>query len=251
MGNKGEISASIDETIKEKTKSPFYGSFILSWIIINWKLLYILIFISSDKIFEKANLLKNEYITNLLPPIKSWEHWLNFAIYPFLLSIFIFWVLPFITREFYKKSIRNSIRLEKIRLDETTEKTEQVTKLVEKETALIAQEVEQSKQKKRAKAEDPEILWEREFKDFQKNVVYSRLGEIVNVLYDNGGRTIKYINNTRIRQVNANTLAVLDTKGLIKIIEEDIDEPEKIELTEKGRFFLDRYLSEKDKDYDL
>lgn len=45
-----ELKKSISAILYERTTSPLFGSFILSWTVWNWKIFYITLFISEDKI---------------------------------------------------------------------------------------------------------------------------------------------------------------------------------------------------------
>lgn len=56
----GDLKKSITDIIFERTTSPLYGTLILSWLVWNWKILYLTLFISQDKI----NITKIEYIEN-------------------------------------------------------------------------------------------------------------------------------------------------------------------------------------------
>lgn len=45
-----EIKKSINSTLYERITSPFYGTLIISWAIWNWKIIYLTIFVSENKI---------------------------------------------------------------------------------------------------------------------------------------------------------------------------------------------------------
>ncbi|HEY9083702.1 MAG: hypothetical protein COA31_005490 [Flavobacteriales bacterium] len=68
-----DISKSIKSILYERTKSPFYGAFLLSWLIWNWELLYYFI-IYDENFYEKVSCIKENYIGwnyNLLFPFYS------------------------------------------------------------------------------------------------------------------------------------------------------------------------------------
>lgn len=54
-----DIKKSISAILYERTTSPLFGTFIISWVICNWKIIYLTFFISEDKI----EINKIDYIT--------------------------------------------------------------------------------------------------------------------------------------------------------------------------------------------
>ena len=81
-----KIKSTVESTVKERIKSPFYGTFIISWIICNWKIFVVLFFISSDDL--RSN--KLEYISNeLIDPYLG-------IIYPLLATILLILIIPWI-----------------------------------------------------------------------------------------------------------------------------------------------------------
>lgn len=57
-----EIKKSINSTLYERITSPFYGTLIISWSIWNWKIIYLTIFVSEDKIpIDKINYIVANY----------------------------------------------------------------------------------------------------------------------------------------------------------------------------------------------
>lgn len=88
------IKKSINSTLYQRTTSPFYGTVILSWIIWNWRIIYLTFFISEDKIetdkisyiiehfSETENLIINPLISTLIlltliPFVSNGAFWLN------------------------------------------------------------------------------------------------------------------------------------------------------------------------------
>ena len=86
-----DLKKSFDQIIYERTASPFYGSFIISWCLWNWKIIYLTFFVSQDKI---------DYIVTNFSAFK------NIFIFPLLSSIFIITLVPFITNGAYWLSLK-------------------------------------------------------------------------------------------------------------------------------------------------
>lgn len=89
-----EIRKSINSILYERTTSPFYGTLIISWLIWNWQIVYLTLFVSEDKIstdkisFIKENLCEVNYlltfpiistivILTLIPFVSNGAYWLN------------------------------------------------------------------------------------------------------------------------------------------------------------------------------
>lgn len=85
------IKKSLSAILYERTSSPFYGALIISWILWNWKIVYLTFFISENKI--KTN--KISYITENFADI---HHLLT---YPILSTIVILTLIPFVSNGAY------------------------------------------------------------------------------------------------------------------------------------------------------
>lgn len=79
-----DLKKSFDQIIHERTTSRFYGSFIISWSLWNWKIIYLTFFVSQNKIDTN----KIDYIINNFSNVG------NILIFPFLSSIFIITIVP-------------------------------------------------------------------------------------------------------------------------------------------------------------
>ncbi|TDP04070.1 hypothetical protein [Flavobacterium sp. 245] len=88
-----EIFQSIYDSYRDRIKSPFVGSFILSYLIFNWKILAIL-FYSDWPIHCRIEWIEDQYC--------NWRnHWENYLI-PFLIALFYVLGLPYINLGFDK-----------------------------------------------------------------------------------------------------------------------------------------------------
>ena len=81
-------------TANQRIKSPFFGSFIFSWLIVNWKpIVYFLL--SNDKISIKINYIE-----------KSYEFLQNSLLYPLVLSFVYVVIFPFLNQFIHWLTIR-------------------------------------------------------------------------------------------------------------------------------------------------
>ncbi|MCF6294695.1 MAG: hypothetical protein L3J25_03280 [Flavobacteriaceae bacterium] len=88
----GEEIDSVKKEIKERLTSPFWGKFILSWFIWNWKIPYVTFFV------KEVNLEENrlEYISRYLKPDDFWGFIIVYII-PLIITAVLIWVIPYIS----------------------------------------------------------------------------------------------------------------------------------------------------------
>ncbi|TMM31135.1 hypothetical protein FDT66_03980 [Polaribacter aestuariivivens] len=89
-----ELLETIFSTANQRIKSPFFGSFIFSWIIINWKPIFYFL-LSDDKINTKINIIQDKY-----------EFFQNSLLYPLLLSFIYVVVFPYINQFIHWLTLR-------------------------------------------------------------------------------------------------------------------------------------------------
>lgn len=232
LGEGSEFIQSTHDALQERITSPFYGYFLVSWLIFNWRLVYVAFLIDQETLFEKTGMLRIEYLNSLLPKIFSLELIMQFFILPFLLTILFFWVFPYVTRIFYKKSLLNQQRLSIIAINVSRQEKAEETKLSQEETNLLMQENRRAQEENKIRTTSPEVLWEREFRNFRKTNMYDQFTQIYRLIY-------QYSGNLNSIPVPTNILAYAHANGLIKYNETNV---RRIELTEKGTFFVKLYL---------
>lgn len=230
-----EILSSLHADFKERLASPVYGVFIITWSIVNWEFVYTALFVSEEKIWEATEgVLKNTYLKESFFNYVSFEFYLRLLV-PAFLTWLIIWHLPkYITLPAFKQSeinrnekfkILNQIKLEssKLELKQVTLEGEKIEK--EEEVGRL----------KNQRAVD-------EYNKLKVNPLFTQFSKVVDIIYSSGGKTGEWENGYYMKKINPNLLALLDTKGLIKISE--IDREETIEFTSLGRDVFALYLDE-------
>lgn len=228
LGTDNELTDSIVIASEERITSPFYGYFVISWIIVNWRLIYIAFFVRGEDIFKKTNLLSNEYLFFNIPSFRTVGYWLDFLIYPFIATLFIFWLMPYITRIYFLKNIRNKKALKLIELNENKEIKKEEKELVVAEKNLIKEEVEKAKQIKRAIIEAPEVLWLKEYEQFVKNNLFYEFKKVMQKVYQIDSQVT----------LSASMVAFLDLNDIGSVA----GWQQNVTLTDKGKFFARRFL---------
>ena len=82
---------SINKILYERLTSPFYGTFILSWLIWNWRIIYLTFFVSENKIDTD----KISYIISNFSELK------HIVFLPLISTIILITVFPFFTNRAY------------------------------------------------------------------------------------------------------------------------------------------------------
>lgn len=235
LDNGNEVVESTEGAFKDRLASPFYGYFVLSWLLVNWKIPYAAFFLDQSIIQQKTGLLRNEYVESLFPQSYSWTFMIYFIALPFVLTVLTFWVFPFITRFFFQKNIRNKIALQVIELKERNKVTKQKRDVVKEDTALLVSEAKRAKEFQKIAEDNPEIGWEREFKNFRSSRLYFLFKQIVDTVYSHNG----YVQDGAF-SLDREMLVYTDSNGLTRMVGIN-----KIELTGKGKYFVKRYSEDK------
>ncbi|MCE3230035.1 MAG: hypothetical protein K0S32_4586 [Bacteroidetes bacterium] len=93
-----DIKKTIGSILYERAVSPFYGTFLCSWIIWNWKIVYLTLFVSE----KKLSVSKLDYITTNLFNTNY------LLIYPLISTIVLLTILPFVSNAAYWMTLRFS-----------------------------------------------------------------------------------------------------------------------------------------------
>ena len=86
---------SFNSILNERLTSPFYGTLIISWLIWNWRIIYLTIFVSEKNI-------KEDKISYIMENFSDIEHIL---IYPLISTVLLILIIPFITNGAYWVSL--------------------------------------------------------------------------------------------------------------------------------------------------
>lgn len=151
-----DIKKSISAILYERTTSPLFGTFIISWLVFNWKIVYLTLFISEDKI--EVN--KIDYITT------NYNNEWNLIWYPLISTFLLITIIPiFSNGAYWLTIIYNKWKIEK---KKEIELSQQLT--LEQSIALRKQVSDQESQFERIlSGKDLEIKQFREIIEFNKS----------------------------------------------------------------------------------
>ena len=161
----------------------------------------------------------------------------EFLFLPFILTFVFFWLMPVVSRFFYRKHIRNKIKLERIKADETAAS-------VRAESEILKAEVEKAKVKEEAGIISPGILWREEYEKFREHPLFDKFKEVIDCVYSYEGKINYHEYESEIQDwitfnLSQEMLIYADVNGLIN------RNVNTITLTEKGKEFVRYYTNEK------
>ncbi len=114
MSNIDEIKNSFKTNLYDRISSPLYGTFIASWSVWNWKIIWVTIFVS-EKHLHSNNVILNkvDYI------VTFYCNWIDNFIIPLMLTGLFIWLVPYISELAYKAHLKFSHS--KLKLKQKTE----------------------------------------------------------------------------------------------------------------------------------
>lgn len=143
-----ETKKSVESILTQRLSSPFYGTLIISWLIWNWKIIYLTIFISEDNITGT----KIDYI------IKNYNDIWHIVWFPLISTVLLLTVIPLVTNHAYwldliytnwRETKKQSVEMKQLlTLEQSVKLREQIINLEKSYDTLLAQkdsEIEQLK----------------------------------------------------------------------------------------------------------
>lgn len=229
-----DIGKSFCKNLNDRISSPFYGAFMVSWLIWNWKIWYVTFFIDSELLLKKEGILKIDYILKLYPQETLLENgFIRLIILPFLSAWFFVYIFSKVTCKFYERSLEteNKNKLAKNKKDK--EFLESVGEKLEVEKSILIKQAEVKEEKIKSEKSQEE-KWLDEYNQFKQMNIFPSFVYIVNSIYEYSGR-VEAIN--RAFKIPQGILVYAHTNGLVSY--DKIQS--RIELTEKGKFFVKQF----------
>jgi hypothetical protein len=234
----GDLIDSITKWIKERTTSPMYGTFVFSVILWNWEFFYVLFWQNDEKLSVPAI----EYVQlNYILEVSRWEHVLYFFVFPLISTYIIVWWLPIVNNWVHKKHLsfyyKKKIIIDEAKL-EYEKKQEENLKIYSK---IKKDQVEVKKEINKNISDEEKMLMA--FNDFKNMKSYHGLmKQVKDSIYDNNGKVLEHDGINWVQHVSVDNLAIADSKKIINIL--GVGSNRRIELTEKGKFFMEKYLED-------
>jgi|SRR3989339_307992 len=240
-----EISGSFYNNLNDRIKSPFYGSFIVSWCVWNWKVLYITFFVDSNLLLSSKNILKIDYIRELYTwnSIDYYTYGVShLLIFPLVSSYVVIYWIPKMTSLFYEKSLENENKNREIKLKKDQEFLKRKEEFLEIEKKVLKKEAEVEIEKVKTE-KTQEKIWDEEYDKFKETKYFQFFNQLKSSIYSHSGRTFSNPAGHRHDIISADMKAYLDANKIIDI-GKDKNGYEIATLTEKGKHFMKKYTSE-------
>lgn len=132
-----EFKKSVSSIFEERITSPFYGSFIFSWIIWNWKIIYLTIFVSQDNI-QPSN--KIDFI------LQNYANWWHLIVLPFVSAVVLVTLVPWFSNRLFKINLYYEKERTTWREDSDSSRRLTVEQSAQIRNDLLEQELKHQKQ---------------------------------------------------------------------------------------------------------
>lgn len=243
--------SSVSSWWNEKTSSPLYFTYLVFFIVWNWRFFQI-IFLEDGALFASPRL---EYIQSNLffsVPFSTstpvlvgilLEGMINFCWHigpPALLTFFAIKYLPILHKLAFDIHIKNYFaRRDAYRSADLVYQKGETARLTEEATEKALQYKQKTKIERIEKAKTQEEKWSEDFEDFKKTSLFDNFKQIVHSVYKNSGRT--WWGN---EIMDSNIKAFADARGLIIISANKNNGGDMVSLTDKGKYFVAKFLAD-------
>jgi hypothetical protein len=238
---------SLSESIRKRATTVTLGTYTLFWLLFHWQGVYTTLFVGEDLIFEKYAMLKNEYVNEYF---FGWQGMLDWPFYagwilPLLLTGLWVWFLPkLVLIHFFRREREYKTSKQLVIIREDVKVEEERAKYANARRVTLRAEEQAIKQEQEIVKLDPRALEAEDYEQFKSTIFYTQFGLIIQAIYEHGGHYREYTTGgfeTEDPGISADLLAAADANGLIEIDNDN----ETMQLTDKGRYFVKRYQSDK------
>lgn len=236
-----EIINSFNGVLKKRLTTPIYGTFLVSWLILHWEFIFVIFFVSEDKIWQSTGLLKNDYLIREFFNFSNWHFYLSWIL-PFILTWLVIWKFPgWISLPAFRKEEEYRLAKSRIRIAEQKKLEAEEIKLEQEKKKKLDIVSETIQKEKEIQKSDPSIIWKEEYVLFKRTQYYSDFNLLIESVYQRNGDIHWYKENTGLRtSLPKGVLAYSHANGLVEFSSGN----KVISLTEKGKFFVKQFSSD-------
>ena len=234
---------SFSKWFNEKTSSPLYFTYIAFFVAWNWKFFQI-IFLEDASVFSvpRIEYMDSHFLFSFSIPW-AW-HWIVVVcvwfvntlwhiLPPVAFAFLSIKYLPFAHKWAFDIYVENHFERKRVyreaNLNYEKDKTENLKEVAsEKKKQAVQKNII-------AKSQTNEEVWGREYEEFKKTTFFDQFSHLKTVIYENAGLLRS--------NFSSEMKAYCDTNGIISI-KDDKFSNERASLTEKGKYFMKRYINE-------
>lgn len=220
------------EYLKEKANSTIIISLILFYGLCNCRWIFTSLFTDQNLIFEKYNMLKNEYIYEKFQELHPDNPWFWICtITPFILTyLYVWWAPKLIINPAYKQQVHYATERRGYKIKEENALLSLQHDTIKRESKNTEELIQLESKKEELNRTNPSRMLDEEYQAFKQNKNWTiALNELRMIIYGNYGNVPN--------DSNAELLMLLDINELI---EPGGLNTGQIYITEKGKEFLKR-----------
>jgi|SRR3989344_2445801 len=239
-----EIFNSIIKTANGRLTNSLYGTFFISWLVFHWNFVFSIFLLDDEKILQISGLLKNDYLWQKYFNLSDLYFWFSWVM-PFILTYIIIWKLPkWILLDAYDKTEEYETEKKIIKITQQRKIEQEDVKLQEQTAKKVTAVAKQVIEEKKIKEADPTIGWSEDYEKFKKLDFAHKFSKIIESYYKRQGNIVFYNDyNQIVFEISEDILAYVHSNGIVDI-DKDLN---KIEMTEKGKYFINRFLEDPNK----
>lgn len=238
-----EIINSITEVSKARLTNSLYGTFFVTWLVFHWNFIFSIFALSDDKILQMHGLLKNDYLIQHYFNVGDWYFWFSWVM-PFIFTYIIIWKLPsWILLDAYGKTEEYEVGKKIIKIVQQRRVEQEKAKLEEQTAKKVTAVAKQVVEEKKIKEADPTKGWDEDYRVFKRLDFAYKFSKIIESYYKRKAEIIEYGGNFGeqvIFEIPEDILAYAHSNGIIEIDSNS----NKINPTEKGKYFISRFLED-------
>lgn len=237
----------IEKEADNKLSNPFYFNLIMYEIIFHWKFFVVLFFVSEDNILKHYNILKVEYLANILffngYSSFDWYYnpyrWLYLIIVGFLLPIGMTILSVWFFEDLFLRKAKLKVETDKLETKRQTVNIEKRFLEVSKQEIKIVSAQKRIKEEKKNILDDEDKLF-LEYESFKLKPVFKNFIKLIDSVYKHNGRVKINSYPGPGFEVPQDILIYADTNNIVKFTNFNKDV---IEFTERGKIFV-KFFSE-------
>ncbi len=223
------------DIISGRAKTRIYVTFVVWLLIMHCDVIFITLFQDQALIYQKTNLLKGEYILNYLSSSGT-SVLIVVEVARILLATAItylmIWVIPsLINEKSYRKELDAEYSLRKMKIKKDEELNRKEDAVADKKLSTLQKEEKVLTHRKRIESSPEMVTWDEEFRVFSKLRRYAEFSKIIDCVYSYQGDP-----NRMVSGPNSELVGYLDAISAVNV------KAGKIEFTQKGKYFMSRYL---------
>lgn len=237
-----ELLESTVESIKHRLTNALYGTFVISWMIFHWNFLFALFFLDDGMIFNQSHLLKNDYLVEKYFNLYSWYFWFSWTM-PLVITYIVIWQLPrLLLLRAHDKNEKYEADKKIIEISHKKRMEQEMVKLEEQTAKKITAVAKQAVEEKKIKEINPSSGWNIDYLRFKSLSLFYKFPKIIESYYKRSGDitvTDNFGQHT-VFEIPQDILAYAHSNGLIEID----NNKKKINMTDKGKYFINKSLEE-------